>query len=43
MKKVRWHITSNGKKDDEYREYDKTTYQCKADDAWVDTELPIAK
>lgn len=43
MKKVRWRITNNGKKDEEYKEYDNTTYQCEADDAWVTTELPAAK
>ena len=43
MKKVSWRITSNGKQDDEYKEYDKTLYQCDSDDAWVETELPIAK
>ncbi len=43
MKKIGWRITSNRKKDDEYKEYDKTIYQCEADDAWVETELPIVK
>lgn len=41
MKKVSWRISNNGKKDDQYKEYDKTLYQCEADDAWVETELPI--
>lgn len=39
MKKIRWHITNNRKAGDEYREYDKTLYQCAEDDAWVETEL----
>lgn len=43
MKKVGWRITNNSKKDDEYKEYDKITYQFAADDAWVETDLPIAK
>jgi len=43
MKKVGWRITNNGKKDDEYKGYDKTTYHCEEDDAWVETELPMAK
>lgn len=43
MKKTSWCISSNGKKGDDFKEYDKTTYQCKKDDAWVDTELPIEK
>jgi len=43
MKKVSWHITNNRKTGSEYREYDKTTYHCKIDDAWVETELPAKK
>lgn len=43
MKKIGWRITNNGKKDADYKEYDKTTYQCETDDAWVETDLPIAK
>jgi hypothetical protein len=43
MKKVSWHITSNHQEGDEYKEYDKTLYQCEKDDAWVETELPKAK
>jgi hypothetical protein len=43
MKKVSWHITSNHQKGDDYKEYDKTLYQCEKDDAWVETELPTAK
>jgi hypothetical protein len=43
MKKISWRITSNHKKGGEYKEYDKTLYQCEVDEAWVETELPIVK
>jgi len=43
MKKIGWRITSNGKYGDAFKEYDKTSYKCEADDAWVETELPIEK
>lgn len=43
MKKVAWRITHNGQEGKDFKEYDKTTYQCVADDAWVETELPVAK
>jgi hypothetical protein len=41
MKKVRWEISNNFKMGDQYKEYDKTTYQCKDDDVWVTIETPI--
>jgi hypothetical protein len=40
MKKVGWSLTNNGKPDSEYKEYDKTTYQCVDDDVWVTVEAP---
>jgi hypothetical protein len=43
MKKIAWRITTNSQEGKELKEYDKTTYQCVADDAWVETELPIAE
>lgn len=43
MKKVRWEITNNFKMADSYKEYDKVTYECKNDDIWVSTEIPIVK
>jgi len=43
MKKIAWHITSNGQKGDDHKEYDRTKYHCEKDDAWVETELPITK
>jgi len=43
MKKVSWHVSNNRQKGDDYKEYDKTLYQCEKDDAWIETELPIAK
>lgn len=43
MHKIRWEITNNFKMADEFAEYDKVTYHCKADDAWVATEIPVAK
>lgn len=36
MKKVRWHITYDANE----KEFDHTTYHCKADDVWVTTEIP---
>ena len=41
MKKVRWEISNNFKMADLYKEYDKTTYECKNDDVWVTIETPI--
>ncbi len=38
MEKVRWHISYNANEND--KEYDHTTYQCKTDDVWVTTEIP---
>lgn len=38
MKKVRWDITNNPNENN--KEYDRTTYKCEADDAWVTTEIP---
>ena len=43
MKKIAWRITNNGQKGKDFKEYDKTTYQCIADDVWVVTELPVTK
>lgn len=43
MKKTAWRITTNGQEGKELKEYDKTTYHCLVDDAWVEAELPIAK
>jgi hypothetical protein len=40
MKKVSWSLSNNGKKGTDYKEYDRTIYQCVEDDAWVTTELP---
>jgi hypothetical protein len=43
MRKVRWEITNNSKVGKDFKEYDYFTYVCKDDDAWVNTETPIAK
>lgn len=40
MRKVGWHITNNGKSGAQFKEYDKYTYRCEADDIWVTTETP---
>jgi uncharacterized protein YaiI (UPF0178 family) len=42
MRKVRWEITNNLKVGKNFKEYDKFTYQCKDDDVWVTTEIPLA-
>lgn len=42
MRKVRWEITNNFRTGKDFREYDKVTYECKDDDVWVSTELPMA-
>ena len=42
MRKVRWEITNNFKVGIDFKEYDKVTYECKADDIWVTTEIPMA-
>lgn len=41
MRKVRWEITNNFKVGKDFKEYDKVTYQCKDDDIWVATEIPM--
>ena len=38
MRKVRWEVTNNFK---DLKEYDKFTYECKDDDIWVTTEIPM--
>lgn len=43
MKKVRWELTSNFKTDRDKKEYDKCTYECKEDDIWLTTEIPVEK
>jgi hypothetical protein len=42
MRKVRWEITHNGKTGKDFKEYEKSTYECKDDNTWVITEPPIA-
>jgi hypothetical protein len=42
MRKVRWEITNNFKTGKDFKEYDKFTYECKEDDIWVTTEIPVA-
>ena len=41
MKKVGWQITNNQKTGKDFKEYDKVTYQCKEDDIWITTEIPL--
>ncbi len=41
MRKVRWEITNNFKVGKDFKEYDKVTYECKDDDIWVNTEIPM--
>jgi len=43
MRKVRWETTNNFKVGNDFREYDKVTYECKDDDIWVTTEIPMAE
>ena len=43
MKKVRWEITNNLKTGENYKEYDKNTFQCSTDDVWVTVESPLDK
>lgn len=38
MKKVRKDVSYNLNEDD--KEYDRTVYQCEADDVWANTEIP---
>ena len=40
MRKVRWQITDNQKTGEDFKEYDKVTYECRLDDIWVTTETP---
>jgi hypothetical protein len=41
MRKVRWEITNNFKTGKDFKEYDKFTFECKEDDIWVTTEIPM--
>ena len=41
MRQVRWEITNNFRVGKEFKEYDKLTYECKDDDIWVTTEIPM--
>ena len=41
MRNVRWEITNNFKVGIDFKEYDKLTYECKTDDIWVTTEIPL--
>jgi hypothetical protein len=41
MKKVRWDISYNPNEGN--KEFDRTVYQCAADDVWLTTEIPKAK
>lgn len=43
MRKVRWEITNNFKVGKDFKEYDKFTYECKSDDIWLTTEIPMGK
>lgn len=43
MRKVQWGITNNFKVGKDFKEYDKFTYECKADDTWVTVETPLAE
>ncbi len=43
MRKVSWAITTNSKTGKELVEYDFTTYHCRDDDIWVNTEIPLPK
>jgi hypothetical protein len=43
MRKVRWEITNNFKVGKDFKEYDKFTYECRDDDIWVTTEIPLTK
>jgi hypothetical protein len=41
MRKVRWEITNNFKTGKDFKEYDKLTFECKEDDIWITTEIPL--
>ena len=41
MRKVCWEITNNFKLGPGFKEYDQNTYECRADDVWLHTEIPI--
>lgn len=43
MRKVRWEITNNFELGKDFKEYDKFTYECKHDDVWVTTEMPMVQ
>ncbi len=43
MRKVRREITNNFKVGTDFKEYEKVTYECRTDDIWVSTEIPLQK
>ena len=40
MQVISVSVTNNGKQGSEYKEYDRTVYQCTSDDVWANVELP---
>lgn len=40
MKIIRNDISNNGKKDKDYKEYERVLYWCEQDDVWVNVEIP---
>ena len=40
MSQIRKEVTSNLKTGNDFKEYDKLTYQCPQDDIWVTAEFP---
>ncbi len=41
MRRFSWEITNNFKIGKDFTEYDKFTYECRDDDIWVTTEIPM--
>lgn len=41
MHEVRREVTNNFKVGKDFKEYNKITYECKDDDVWVVTEIPL--
>lgn len=40
MKVIKNDISNNGKKGEDYKEYERVVYKCEQDDVWINVEVP---
>lgn len=41
MRKTSWAITNNGRGSENYKEYERLSYECQNDEVWITTEMPL--